>query len=102
LSPALAALGPGNAPQRSLKIAYPVDGSTLPYLGQKAIPLEVRGGKAPFLWIANGSAVGDVRPGQSLMWIPDGPGFHTLTVVDAAGRSAAARIRIREDMSFAQ
>jgi penicillin-binding protein 1C len=102
LSPRMAALGPGNSPQRAFKIAHPVDGSALPYIAGKGLPLEVRGGKAPYLWIANGTAVGEARPGQSVMWTPDGPGFHTLTVVDATGRSAAARIRIRQDMSFAQ
>jgi penicillin-binding protein 1C len=102
LAPRLAALGPGNSPQRAFKIAYPIDGSALPYIPGKGLPLEVRGGKAPYLWIANGTAVGEARPGQSVMWVPDGPGFHSLTVVDATGRSAAARIRIRQDMSFAQ
>jgi penicillin-binding protein 1C len=102
LAPRMAALGPGNSPQRAFKIAYPVDGSALPYITGKALPLEVRGGRAPYLWIANGAAVGEARPGQSVMWAPDGPGFHTLTVVDATGRSAAARIRFRADMSFAQ
>lgn len=102
LSPALAAIGPGNSPQRSLKIAYPVDGTTLPYLVDKRLPLEARGGKSPFLWIANGAAVGEATPGQSLMWVPDGPGYHVLTVVDAAGRSASVRIRISAALSFAQ
>ncbi len=102
LAPAMASIGPGNIAQRSLKIAFPVDGTTLPFIADKRIPLEVRGGKSPFLWIANGSAVGEATPGQSLMWVPDGPGYHTLTVVDAIGRSASARIRISEAMSFAQ
>ncbi len=88
------------AAQRALKIAFPVDGAIMPYIAEKAIPLEARGGKAPFIWIANGALAGTVGPGQSLMWQPDGPGFHTLTLVDATGRATSAKIRISETVGF--
>ncbi len=99
---ALAALAPGPAgtAQRSLKIAFPIDGAIVPYLPGKAIPLEVRGGKSPFMWVANGALVGSATPGQSLMWVPDGPGFQTLTVVDATGRAASVALRISETAGF--
>jgi penicillin-binding protein 1C len=96
---ALTSLTPGPA-QRTLKIAFPVDGAIVPYIAGKAMPLEVRGGKAPYLWIANGDMVGEASPGQSLMWTPDGPGFHTLTLVDATGRATSVRIRISETVGF--
>ncbi len=102
LSPAMASLGTNAQAGRQLKIAFPVDGTALPFIDGKAIPLEARGGKSPLLWIANGAAVQSATPGQSVMWVPDGPGFHTLTVVDSAGRSAAVRIRINPSLSFAQ
>jgi penicillin-binding protein 1C len=99
---ALKVLNPGatGAAQRALKIAFPVDGAIMPYIAGKSMPLEARGGKAPYIWIANGTLVGEVGPGQSLMWQPDGPGFHTLTLVDATGRASTAKIRISETVGF--
>jgi penicillin-binding protein 1C len=45
-------------------------------------------------WYADGAPVPN-DAGGSPVWTPDGPGFYELTAVDAAGRSARVRVRVR-------
>lgn len=51
-------------------------------------------GSGPLRWYQRGVPVALDAGGQSL-WQPQGPGFYELTVVDAAGRSARTRVRVR-------
>ncbi|GGB65409.1 penicillin-binding protein 1C [Glycocaulis alkaliphilus] len=51
-------------------------------------------GIGPLRWYQRGVPVALDAGGQSL-WQPQGPGFYELTVVDADGRSARTRVRVR-------
>jgi penicillin-binding protein 1C len=57
-----------------------------------ALSLKLQGGRAPFRWLANGKPLeGSVRR-RTASWTPDGAGFSTLTVIDAAGRAASVNV----------
>ncbi|APH73050.1 penicillin-binding protein 1C [Aquibium oceanicum] len=61
-------------------------GSTIP------LALKLNGGRAPFRWLANGKPVPVSARRRTGSWTPDGAGFSTLTVIDAAGRAASVRV----------
>jgi penicillin-binding protein 1C len=75
------------------KILYPPDGSIVEWHGE-AVPLEASGGQGPLRWLADGRPLPPGPPRRELFWTPDGVGFTRLTVIDAAGRSAHATVRL--------
>jgi penicillin-binding protein 1C len=82
-----------NAP----RIAFPVDGATLPLAAGAAfrsLQLEAEGGKMPLLWLVNGQAIDSLPYRRKAEWQPDGSGAARITVIDAAGHSASAEIWI--------
>jgi len=46
-------------------------------------------------WYVEGTPLGPDPVSGRAIWKPTAPGFYRLTVVDAEGRKAAARVRIR-------
>ncbi|MDP6618340.1 MAG: penicillin-binding protein 1C [Nitrospinota bacterium] len=79
------------------RLEFPRNGSTVELSGAGAemsrLPLIAHGGEGPFNWLINGRPISGGRKENE--WNPDGPGFVRVTVVDAAGRSASAEIKIR-------
>ena len=49
---------------------------------------------APLRWLADGKPLPPGEPRRAFFWDPDGVGFTRLTVIDAAGRSAHATVRL--------
>ncbi len=76
------------------EVAFPPDGAELA-LTRGALVVKVRNGAPPFTWLANGAPV--VLAGRAReSAIPlEGPGFVTLSVIDAQGRSAAVTVALR-------
>ncbi len=73
------------------RIAFPPDGAILE---DGVLVAKVADGVAPFTWLANGAPVATSRTRQ--VDLPDlGRGFSALTVIDATGQSAGARIEVR-------
>ncbi|PXA88352.1 penicillin-binding protein 1C [Nostoc sp. 3335mG] len=74
----------------SPEIAFPGDGVDVDLgLAEGALsPLvvKVRNGVPPFTFFANGAPFGRARFARQDSWTPDGPGYVTLSVVDAEGR----------------
>jgi penicillin-binding protein 1C len=73
------------------EIAFPSDGVDVD-LGLKdgydsPLIVKVRNGVPPFTFFANGAPFGRSAFARQNSWTPDGPGFVTLSVVDAEGRS---------------
>lgn len=73
------------------EIAFPSDGVAVD-LGLTAgrpgdLVLKVRNGHPPFTFLANGAPFGRSAFAHQTRWTPDGPGYVTLSVVDAVGRS---------------
>ncbi len=79
------------------QVAFPLDGSTLrlAWLGDSAetLPLRADGGLQPYLWLVNGVPVDADRRGEA-DWIPDGAGFVSVSVTDAAGNSASVDVLV--------
>jgi len=78
------------------RIIFPPDGAhvELKALTETASPLvlKLQGGRAPFRWLANGKPVAEPERRRTATWQPDGTGYSTLTVIDAAGRAASVKI----------
>jgi penicillin-binding protein 1C len=78
------------------EIAYPADGVDVD-LGiadgsERPLVVKVRNGVPPFTFFANGAPVGQSAFARQGSWMPDGPGYVTLSVVDAEGRSDAVKV----------
>ena len=77
-------------------IAFPADGvdvdlglasgATLP------LSIKIRNGVPPFTFFANGAPFGRSAFARQTSWTPDGPGYVTLSVVDAEGRSDLVKV----------
>lgn len=80
------------------QIVYPPEGARVD-LGASGgadqitpLALKLQGGRAPFRWLANGKPLPDLSRRRTNQWTPDGAGYSTLTVIDAAGRAASVRV----------
>jgi penicillin-binding protein 1C len=78
------------------EIAYPGNGVGID-LGLAAgepgpLTVKIRNGAPPFTFFANGAPIGRSAFARENSWRPDGPGFVTLSVVDAKGRSDAVTV----------
>ena len=95
LKPVVSA-GPANGP----RIVFPVAASRLlvdtPHdgIGVDAVKLTAEGGQKPYRWLVDGRPVESRPYARDTLWRPDAEGFTTLTVIDAANRSAETKIRI--------
>lgn len=86
------------AKQAAPEIAFPADGVDVD-LGAKSqagLPLvmKIRNGVPPFTFFANGAPIGQSAFARQESWVPDGPGYVTLSVVDAKGRSDRVKVFI--------
>ncbi len=80
------------------EIAFPADGVDVD-LGAASgadlpLTIKVRNGVPPFTFFANGAPFGHSDFARQDNWTPDGPGYVTLSVVDAKGRSDAVKVFI--------
>nr|WP_275791205.1 penicillin-binding protein 1C [Rhizobium gei] len=79
------------------QIVYPPEGARVE-LGVDAagqpmpLVLKLQGGRAPFRWLANGKPLAETSRRRVNQWVPDGAGYSTLTVIDAAGRATSVRV----------
>jgi len=89
----LASSGPTEPPPR---IVFPPEGAhvDLGVTADAATPLvlKLQGGRAPFRWLANGKPLAGTDRRRTATWQPDGAGYSTLTVIDAAGRAASVKV----------
>jgi penicillin-binding protein 1C len=75
-------------------VAFPPDGAEVERLPE-GVMVRVEGGKAPFTWLADGSPIVTGERSREVVLPLLGAGFTTLSVIDAEGRSARARVRLR-------
>jgi len=84
------------ARQAAPQIAYPGDGVDvdLGLASGSGAPLmvKVRNGVPPFTFFANGAPFGRPEFARQSLWTPDGPGYVTLSVVDAEGQGDSVRV----------
>jgi penicillin-binding protein 1C len=81
------------APAAGPEIAFPPDGAEVE--PGASLSLKVRGGTPPFTWLANGTPVVLADRSREAALPAPGPGYLTLSVIDATGRSATADVRLR-------
>ncbi|MFC0011274.1 penicillin-binding protein 1C [Devosia nitrariae] len=78
------------------QIAFPSDGVDLDlaYAANVISPLtiKVRNGVPPFTFMTNGLPVGRTAFARESRWQPDGPGYVTLSVIDAEGRADSVTV----------
>ncbi len=74
-------------------LAFPPDGALLE-TGGAGLAVKVRDGRPPFTWLANGLPVLTQTHDRSALLDVAGPGFVTLSVIDAEGRSAQSQVRL--------
>ncbi len=82
------------APADSPKLAFPPDGAEVEPL-PSGLMVRVEGGLAPFTWLANGTPITTAERSRETVLPLKSKGFLTLSVIDSAGRSARATIRLR-------
>lgn len=75
-------------------VTFPPDGSEVELLPE-GLMVRVAGGTAPFTWLADGAPVRSGAQEASVLLPALGRGFVTLSVIDAEGRSARTRVRLR-------
>lgn len=84
--------GASSAPE----IAYPPAGARVDLglaEGEGApLLLKVRHGVPPFVWLANGVPTVREPYARTARWTPPGPGFASISVIDALGRSARVHV----------
>ncbi len=75
-------------------MAFPPDGAVID-TGGAPLVARVREGRAPFTWLANGTAL-RVGANRREVELPlTGPGFIALSVIDAEGRAARVNVELR-------
>ncbi len=92
------AISSAERPQNRLRIAFPLDGSTVPMPESDlpvALVLKAEGGSLPLRWLVNGKPVSAPPYLRQAQWDPDGKGAQRVTVIDAGGRSASAEIWLK-------
>ena len=75
-------------------VAFPPDGAEVERLPE-GVMVRVDGGRGPFTWLADGAPVVMGERGRETVLPLRGTGFTTLSVIDAEGRAARTRIRLR-------
>jgi penicillin-binding protein 1C len=98
-APALARFDAGGD-ANALTILFPPAGAEVLVLdygrNSRGLSLSARGGRAPLSWYAEGERVGAESTSGRAIWRPSAPGFHDVSVIDAEGRSAHVRVRVRD------
>ena len=75
-------------------VAFPPDGAEVELL-PAGLLVRVRGGTAPFTWLADGVPVIVAMEGRETMLTLPGAGFVTLSVIDSEGRSDRVQVQVR-------
>ena len=91
--PEVATASQGDAPP---SIAFPPDGARIDLDGDAApaVSLKVYGGTPPFTWLADGIPIAEREFRRDAFWDRPSHGFARLSVIDAKGKTASARVRV--------
>ena len=78
-------------------LIFPPDGATVesPGFGPGSRGLALAAGGADLTWYVDGARIADDPVSGQPIWRPAAPGFYRVMVVDAQGRRAEAKVRIR-------
>ena len=77
-----------------LRLLFPPPDAVLSADGP--VPLRAMGGRRPLTFLVDGARLPESDPARRFaLWLPPGPGFYTLSVLDADGVAAKAAVRVR-------
>jgi len=77
----------------SLRLLFPPPDAVLSADGP--VVLRAMGGRRPLTFLVDGAPLPGAAARREAGWLPDGPGFYTITVLDADGSAARAPVRVR-------
>ncbi len=77
----------------ALRLLFPPPGAVLSADGQ--VTIRVMGGRRPLTFLIDGAPLPTDRVRRDVAWLPSGPGFYRLTVVDADGAAVRAAVQVR-------
>jgi penicillin-binding protein 1C len=80
-------------PDSTLRLLFPPPGAVLSPDGP--VTLRAMGGRRPLTFLVDGAPVTGAPAQREAGWAPAGPGFYTITVLDADGLAARAPVRVR-------
>ena len=76
----------------ALSLLFPPPGAVIEERGP--VLLRAAGGARPLVFLVDGTAVESAAALREARWVPPGPGFYRVTVLDAEGRAARAAVRV--------
>jgi penicillin-binding protein 1C len=76
-----------------LRLLFPMPGAVLAEGG--AVTIRAAGGRRPLTFLVDGAPIEAERARREAGWVPPGPGFYRITVLDADGAAARAELRVR-------
>lgn len=79
--------------ESGLRLLFPPPDAVLS--GDGPVTLRAMGGRRPLTFMVNGAPIPGAPAARQAGWVPGGPGFYTITVLDADGLSARAPVRVR-------
>jgi len=76
-----------------LRLIFPPPGAVLAE-GAGPVVLRVAGGRRPLTFLVDGAPIARDAARRELGWLPPGPGFYRIAVMDAEGALVAADVRV--------
>jgi len=77
-----------------LRLTFPPPGAVLEPDGPH-VTLRASGGQRPLTFLVDGTPLDGIPAKREAAWVPPGPGFYRVTVIDARGEAARAEVRVR-------
>jgi penicillin-binding protein 1C len=77
----------------TLRLLFPPNGAVLASEG--SVTLRAMGRRRPLTFLVDGVSLAAEPFRREAGWLPPGPGFYRVTVVDAAGAAAHASVQVR-------
>jgi penicillin-binding protein 1C len=76
-----------------LRLVFPPPGAVLAE-GAGPVVLRVAGGRRPLTFLVDGAPLAPAAGRRELGWLPPGPGFYRIAIMDAEGALVAADLRV--------
>ncbi|TCH99039.1 penicillin-binding protein 1C [Roseococcus sp. SYP-B2431] len=77
----------------ALRLLFPPPRAVLPEAGR--VVLRAAGGQRPLTFLVDGAPLPADPARRETAWVPPGPGFYRITVLDAEGAAAGTELRVR-------
>jgi penicillin-binding protein 1C len=76
-----------------LRLIFPPPSAVLAE-GAGPVVLRVAGGRRPLTFLVDGAPIARDAARRELGWLPPGPGFYRIAIMDAEGALVAADVRV--------